>query len=341
MTRRAVWTLLSLAAGILAAGACLALADPRAVAGALRTVGVRGAAAFVAVAGITLAAPAAGWWMLLRAEGARVRYLECLKACVTGFVLNFATPSMYLGGEPVRILYLSARAGLGRRLVTATLVVNKFHELAGLVAGIAACGAVMLVRFRFPSPGARAGFAALLALLAALTVLIFLALAGRFGPAVRTLGWLARRGIFPARLERWKASAEETERLVREMLTRKWRTTLAAQAVTTLSTAAIFLRPAILFAFLPDAPVRPGVADLAMLFATSQLIMALPSLPGGLGIFEGGMLVFFAAIDPARAGGLRTIGMTYGVLTRLGDALWIGIGLWLMARAGLRRLGGS
>ena len=61
----------------------------------------------VANASGTLLLPAVGWWLLMRAAGIPVALRTAITANLMGFPLDFVVPSAYLGGEPVKTVYIA------------------------------------------------------------------------------------------------------------------------------------------------------------------------------------------------------------------------------------------
>ena len=63
--------------------------------------------------------PAVSWYLIMRGERLGVSLIDCVRAALMGFPVSFVTPSMYLGGEPVKALYITQKYKLpGSKVVT-------------------------------------------------------------------------------------------------------------------------------------------------------------------------------------------------------------------------------
>ena len=91
---------------------------------------------FVANASCTLIIPAIGWWLLMRAEGIPATLNTAMLANLMGFPLDFMVPSAYLGGEPLKMIYIAHVCHVPPQRVLATIIVAKFQEFGGLILGM-------------------------------------------------------------------------------------------------------------------------------------------------------------------------------------------------------------
>src|SRR6185503_10022850 len=113
-------------------------------------VGWVGVILFVLNAALVPAAPAVGWAMLMRAEGLKVPTSTALKAAFMGFPINFIAPSMYLGAEPLKVIYVANAHDVPKRRVLATIIVSKVQEVGSLLIVMLVAAAVALARIDFP-----------------------------------------------------------------------------------------------------------------------------------------------------------------------------------------------
>ncbi|MBC7190487.1 flippase-like domain-containing protein, partial [Candidatus Aerophobetes bacterium] len=73
------------------------------------------------------------WQVILKAYGHRLPFRDVLIIKMIGTAISYLTPSMYIGGEPMRIYLLGKKHGVAMTRIGATVVVDKFLELgAGL-----------------------------------------------------------------------------------------------------------------------------------------------------------------------------------------------------------------
>jgi hypothetical protein len=129
--------------GLLAGGACAAVALARADLGGVRgqLAGVRAHFLALAVAAncVSLAIQAARWRSVVRAPGIRVRYRDALVALVSGFAAGIALPAR--GGDLVRAHLLARRSGLETALVLAASLLDHVVGAVALVAVLAVVAA--------------------------------------------------------------------------------------------------------------------------------------------------------------------------------------------------------
>ena len=299
-------------------------------------IGYLGSVVFVLNLGVTFLAPAVGWYFLMRADGIRVTMRQALVSGLMGHAFNLITPMMYMGGEPIRVFHIASVTGASKRQVLATIIVSKVQEIAGL-ALLLVLGAGVAV-FTADLSGAYVAAAAVagLVLLGFLVAVVCL-FVGNFKPTVKLLLLIARLGVFPRRMMRLRHKAQEMEGMVREHLTRRWRVFALSQLITLLSPLAQLFRPTIFFAFLlwAGTEVRlPTLSELAVFFVLSQVIFMMPSTPGGLGVYEGGLIVIFSQV----LGWEASEGGAYAILVRTADLLLISVGIWLVVHYGMTSL---
>jgi len=318
--------LLGLALGTLVIARFGGLAKALAV---VRDIGWVGLGVYLLNASLTLAAPAVGWWILARGEGSALALRTTVRANLMGFPLNFFMPSLYLGAEPLKVFYVAAVHGEPKRRILATVIVAKFQELGGHILVMLVAAGVSLWRLEFTRRQEilLVTSMALITLLFALTLYAF---AGNLRPTVRIINLLAGFRILRRRMAGLRSRAEEMERLIHEAFTRRWKTFLAAQAVTTLSALSVLVRPLIFFGFTGHRIVLP-LEHLCAIFLITNVINILPHTPGALGIFEIGMVGFFAA-----SGIGRENAAAYSLVSRTADLAFILLGLWLIVQAGMQ-----
>lgn len=289
-------------------------------------VGWVGLVLFILNAALVPAAPAVGWTMLMRAEGLKVSVWTSLKAAFMGFPINFIAPSMYLGAEPLKVIYVANVHDVPKRRVLATIIVSKVQEVGALLFVMLVGAAIALARIPFHR-GQRwmlIGGMALLTVFFALGIYAFL---GNFKPTVKFINLLARFGVAKRKLARLRTHAHEVEHIIQRSFTRNWRTFIASQAVTLISAVSILIRPLIFFVFAKNLWL--GTEILCAIYVVTNLINMVPHTPGGLGIFEGGMLGLFALLDPAK-GQAEQMAAGFSIMTRAADVALILIGLVLI-----------
>ena len=300
---------------------------------AVAAVGWLGLTASILTAAATYFFPAIGWWMLMRAEGMNVPVWTTIKANFMGFPINFIAPSAYLGAEPLKTFYIAHVHGEPKRKVLATIIVGKYQEVGALLLVMIAAAGIALWKIDF-TRGQTILLISALAFLLALFSLTLYAFLGNLKPTVRVINALAR--LFGKkgrrRFARLRTRAEEMEHLIHAAFTKRWKTFLAAQAVTLLSSISILMRPWVYFYFSSDHRML-GVEYLCAIYLVTNLINVLPHMPGALGILEGGMVGLFTLmkLPEQHATG-------FALVTRIGDLSLILFGAWLIFHYNLQAM---
>lgn len=287
---------------------------------ALGRVGLRGGAAFLAATLATLFFQSLGWHVLFRSRGWPISFRSTFEAMLMGNAVSYVTPSMYLGGEPLRIWIIGERYNLKKRDVTATVLVQKFSEFAGFVLVLLVSIGLMFWNFDL-SPTLRWSAIAASALLSVVFLVLLFAFVGRWPVASTIIGW------FGPRAAGLREKARETEAQVEQTFHKTPGAAAACLFLTGSPALLIAARPLFYFVFTGHAVTIP---ELALIFVFTQVLLAFQFTPGGLGIFEGGLIGTFALI------GLEAPeAVAFSAIQRVTDVVLVGTGFLLAAREGL------
>ncbi len=296
---------------------------------AIRRVGWAGLLAFVGNASLVLLAPGTGWWIIMRGEGIKASLVQTLRAVLMGFPVNMLTPSAQLGAEPLKTVYLARVTGAPKRQVLATIIVSKLQEIVGLVA--AALVAVALLAWRAEIAQSQRLWMGIAVGAAALAVAIAMtAFCLNAQPTVKLINAVACLGFARRRLARLRHHAREMETMIHACFVHRPGRFLVAQAITLVSAASNFLRP---WLYLHVIGIPVGAEHLAGIFLVTNGINLIAFTPGSVGLFEGGVLGYFAA-----AGLGKEVGAAYAMVNRVADVTLIVLGGWLIVQAGLMRV---
>jgi len=296
-------------------------------------IGGLGAAAFVVNILITIGGPFLGWHLLMRSLDIPVPLSTTLLSGLIGRACNLLSPMSYFGGESVRTFHVAAVTGSPRRRVLAAVVVSEFQVMAGLTV-------FTLLGLAISASLSTLGGAQLLWALAggvtlATGLLVVLGLAlGDVRPCVRILDALVRWRIFPLRLAGVRSAALELEELIRTLFRERRGAFVLSQLLSLSSPVAQFLRPTLYFWLLSGTGVvtrLPTFGELSVFFVLSQLLFMFPTTPGGVGVYEAGVVGLFRYLGWDLADGAA-----YGLLLRLDDVIYVGAAL---ASAGAFGLG--
>jgi uncharacterized membrane protein YbhN (UPF0104 family) len=280
--------------------------------------------------GLGYALNAATLAVLLGPDRHRVGPLRLLGVTVSGFAMNYATPVVHMGGEPLRVLTLAEDVGLARAAF-ATVAYKLTNAVSALVYWTFALSA-----FALAARGAARDAALVLAVLSALAFVAAVLLAlGRL-PLAGPLGRAVVRRIGPSvrtLLGGHEATASAALAELRSLPAERPRACLVALALEVLSRAVMGLE----FFFILHA-LGGGTSlltSVAVDGASSLLLNTLFFVPFELGVREGGLYAILPALGLPPA-----LGVSAAVVNRLRELFWIGLGLiWghLLAASPRRR----
>lgn len=271
------------------------------------------------------------WYALLRGARIDVRWRNTVSPLLAGFAVSYLTPSMYLGGEPVRAYWIARDRGIPMARVMATAVVERI--LSGLsILAFASIGAVFAVispQLSLADKGA-VGIA-----LGALILLLLLILI----PLVRNARWLSGFLVWTARFLRGRrrllraaAHIAEMEEEIHQAFSHYLGYTLLAFVFQLLTTFLNYIRPQIFFHFTQRALFT--FPQLSLYFTLSIFMDAfLWVTPGGFGLTDGGRVMVFKLLGIPPSGGVA-----FTVVYRFVDLALVGLGAQLLLGRGLVRL---
>lgn len=317
--RGAMRLLVSAGAGLVALLVLAWWVDLPAAGRALGRAGIAGAGSMGLLCAAALGLHAAAWHLLLRAQGVRTGAATTGASFLMGNAVAWATPSLYLGGEPIRIWHIARVSGSLKRDVAATVVVHKFAEFAGFLTAFLVCAGAMVWSFDLP-PALKWSAVGLSGVL----LLAFLVLAGAL-----LRRWPLVSGLIRRAGPRWagaRDAARDMEERIGETMRERRGAFFGCLALAGAPIVLVAAKPLVFFACLGRTLSFPEVA---LLFVLTQLVLALQFTPGGLGVFEGGVIGAFALIG---IGGAEA--MAYAAAQRIADAVLVGGGVALAIRGG-------
>lgn len=296
-------------------------------------VGLTGFVLYTANFALTLVLPAVGWWLLVRASGIACPLRLLVRANFMGYPINVLTPSLYLGSEPLKTLYIADRLGVQRRRVLATVIAAKFQEVTALILWMVV--AVWLATWRSGILSARVEVTLVVAagICVAGWAVVLWGILGRWNLSVALLDLVGRLGLWRRRVAAWKETAVEMENHLRGVFTGHVPIFLLAQALAFFSALSIFVRPWLFHVWTPELG-RLAVQHVAVVYVITNLLNAVQLMPGNLGVLEGGLIVYFdQADDPAMP---EPAAAAFLVVNRIADLALLVLGLLVLVRTGLR-----
>lgn len=295
------------------------------------SVGLIGIIIFVLNSFLILVAPAFSWKIILKKDGLNIPLLSLLKVNIMGYPINYIAPSMYLGSEPLKTFYLAKMYNIQKRRLVATIIVAKFQEFIGLVLLLIIATGIIVWQ-KALSPETTTAVIIAVGILTLIITALLVAFLGNFKPTVRLLNLIGKFKIPSEKLNKLRAKAEEMEALVKAHFTKRWWIFVITQLVTLLSTISVFIRPAIFFYFYKGY-LAIGLSAIAIIFVLTQLLAIFHITPGGLGIFEGGIIFIFALFDRS-----QPEAVAFSIITRIADIAMFVSGIWLISHYGLTKV---
>ncbi len=294
-----------------------------------------GPMAFIGVGLVSLAVlllQGAAWSRLNRPIGHDIPYHTLVSATTVGLAVNIVTPSSYLGGEAVRVLYVARRTGLSLHELAGTVVLVKYVEALSFALLFALCTAATAIHFRgtlFSEPYLPVGVMIMVAaaVFCGICLLLWIALYREWMPLTvlifRTRRWFSRSRL----MRRLSQRTRDMEQQVHRVFNQEKATASGTFLILLLSHLTMFVRPAVFFGI--GGATGLSFGELALIFVATQALLAAQVTPSGVGTLDGGMLLVFTLVDQT-----PTACMAYLLCLRFWDGVVIAIGLWLATQAG-------
>ena len=307
----------------------------------LAAVGEAGAGAFAGVGacmGAVVVLQAVAWAALNQPIQHKARFRTLLGAVVVGQAGNILTPSTYLGGEPLKVVYVAKATGHRYHEVAGTVLLSKYLEALSFILFFSFSTIVAAVSYRDLLFGPYLAVGVTLLGLAGASLVLFgvlwLALSRRWRPVTRLVQWLPKLRLFSKSLARLRDRASVMEDQVSRVFCEEGQAARLAFGAMLLAHAAIFAKPALFF--LLGAGNGLGLGALCLIFVASQALLAFQLTPSGVGTLDGGLIGTFALVglDEAHC-------MAYLLAIRFWDIAIIGGGAFLATRVGAQLVMGK
>ena len=261
------------------------------------------------------------WWLLLPTP---VPFLLLLRARLAGEAVSLATPTMSVGGDPLKAYLLRPRLPLLDGFVS--VIADKTTVVAGQVLFLALG---LLAAALVAPPSGR-----LLPIMAGLLVVEVFAVggfalvqaSGALGGGGRLLGRLGKR-VGLGGVERFEQGLGDLDRALAALYRQRRRRLLASAIVHAVAWATGGLEIYLVLSLL-GTPAPLGIALIVESFA-SGVKFASFMVPASLGALEGGYVVFFEAFGLGAAAGL-----SYVLVRRLREITWAVVGFLALGVSG-------
>jgi uncharacterized protein (TIRG00374 family) len=260
-------------------------------------------------------------WRLAFGPSLSIPFHTLFLTRVAGEAINNITPFAYLGGEPVKAHLLTR---------------FQIPIIQGMAASIIAKVLICIAQFVFVIFGGALALSHLVAhpdVLWSLVVVIVvvgvlltsLSYGLRVGLFTTLYGALDRWNMTPSFLERWRSQLRQLDQTIvgfarryPSQLLLSWSLHFAGWMLGALEVLAIF--------YAIGVPV--GIAEALAIEALASVIKAMAFfIPGSLGVQDGGNVLLLALF-----GYPSSLGLTFSLVRRLRELLWIGLGLVVLLR---------
>ena len=264
-----------------------------------------GLTAFVAV-GVTMLATlllrAAAWSVLQVPIGHRVGFRMLLAAETVGQAGNILTPSSYLGGEPLKVIYVGRAVPYRYREIAGTVLLGKYIEAISFLLASGLATVTVLVVFRdvlaSSNPGLVAGLWAMTGLWLGLLIVLLASLRWSWRPLTRLVRLMGRTGLCTRFFGRLAYRTRRMEELVSRVIHQERGAPRWAFALYLVLHAVVIVRPGVFFWFGGHVAMGPG--ELCLIFVASQMLLCFQLTPSGVGTLDGGMIGVFALLGLGR-----------------------------------------
>lgn len=274
-----------------------------------------------------------GWRVVLGQAGKAVPFWRLLAIRTAGEVVNMTTPTAYLGGEPIKA-YLLNKYNVPVAEGAASVVIAKttmtIAEVCYILTGIA-------LGFLLLGAGDSVGYTVTAALLSvgvlvcSIAAFVFIQRRGLFASI---LGVVRTLRVRSALLESQEEHLYSIDRTIRRFYCHHQRAFYVSIGVYFLGWMAESLEVVVILHYLG------GPTSLLSAFSIGALAVFIKGgsffIPGSLGAQDGGNVLLLKAFGYG-----EVTGLTFALLRRFRELVWIGIGLLCLAVMGKKKVYGE
>jgi len=260
---------------------------------------------------------ALAWKLILGDAGKEIPFIQLFMVTVSGFVINYITPFLALGGEPYKVKALSGLFGTQRSL-SAVILYRMVHLLGHMFLLLTGIVAALLV-LSLPFGVAGALMVAAVVILAIITLTLLGHREGVFSPLLKLAHRLHVRPLSRL-LGKYSANLQEMDDILTHVYRRNRMKLYVAILLEFISRLCMAFE---VYLILRGVGVDAGpVAAMFLYVVYSIVINLLFFIPLNIGAREGGLYLGLGslAITPL-------LGIYLGVVMRIREFVWILIGL--------------
>jgi len=327
--KKKIFFLISAVSGVILIIFLFFLVDVKQIFSQLGEVGPAGIGTFALNIFLIFLLDSISWKLILKSYGYSPPLKDIFSAKMVGFAINYLTPSMYIGGEPLRTYIIARRNSFPLTGVGVTVIVNKFLELCAALCFIYLGTIWALIKYELPR---EIYIVVLLAniffgVVIGIVLVSFLAQKKLFTSLIKLI---QRIKFLSKPLEKATLQISGMENDIFLAFKEHRKNTLLAFELNLLSGCLIFLKPLLFFYFLK---ITLSLPQLALIFVLTHLLFAFQVTPGSLGIFEAGGVGIYKliGIEAPRA-------LAYTLTVRIMDFSQIGIAASFLFRFGAKNI---
>ncbi len=254
------------------------------------------------------------WSSIIKAYKKNIPFFRLFKQAMAGYAVSYVTPSARVGGEPVRAYMLKKESGMDLKTGTASIIIDRFVEFTGAIA-FAILGIILLIYF----PGIPISVKIILTIIISLGLTILSVFYYRTVTKAHSISSLL--DFFNIHkigtLKKFIKILKEIELKMKYFFIKNKKQFIISNLIEAGYLIIIIIESKlILLTFGVNLPI----AVIILALNIHGLVTFIP-VPAGLGFLEAGEAGFFKII-----GSTGTIGITYTLLMRLRDILFVSIG---------------
>lgn len=261
---------------------------------------------------------ALSWKLVLGATGSGIPFGRLFMVTVSGFVINYITPVIALGGEPYKIQALAGPLGT-HRAISAVVLYRMIHQLGHML--LLLTGIVAALVFLPLPPGV---FVTLAVTGAIIGLIVFFTLSSTRHGVFAGLERLVRRfrilAFIARRLDRYAHRIAEMDHVVTDVYRNSRLTFWLGVGLEYVSRVLMGVEVYVVLMML--GTTAPFLDSIFVYVMYSLIINLFFFIPMNVGAREGGILLGLEslALDPV-------MGVTTGVILRVREFVWIAVGL--------------
>lgn len=293
-----------------------------------KTFPILGFVSIFAITALSVIVTCEKWRLILKAYGHNIRFSRLLVFKLAGWAVSYLTPSLFVGGEPVRAYMVKKEEKVPWSKALSSIIVDK--ALEGTIGSFVILLGIIFLFFRKLLTGGIRIFLLVLIVFFIYVLFRFYSknLKGQgFMTSVLCFFRLDKLRIFRA----WKERISDFDQSLSSLFRDHKKTFFLGLIISCLSCALTLLRYKAIVYFLG---LDVSLYQIIIIYALTILVVVIPFIPGAFGTYESVQAFSFAILGF----GAQT-GVTCIFIMRVMDLILVGLGLVFLSYFGLMKLG--